>query len=1236
MGRIRIVVTLLVFINISNIFSQKEELVLDIILFDFYSNVKEQNIEKAFFSSKKIDSLIILNEITEKKKLAHYNSSKGLVYYLKKLNPVKYLIKADSLNTLLSIPNKKVEFYSSFILANYYWDIKKDVKARNTFLKVLEFKDVPIEFQSFKNEAFDKYFLLERIFFNNNSDSTKIKSVAKKVVNFKKLTNDTLNISYGLALEYSSKIKAAENIFIKVKNITKNDFRFNKYTKFRSLSWLNTHYYKELNYDITDSLSAKKLIDVSKELLSVTNKTNFIETHTIYSIYSDIVIGSLIIKNVDLLNDFENKILTILNNDKYLKDGNLNLSSFFYSLHKLTMYFEFVGNYEKASFYALKKVELTKFLYGKISIEHLQSLRSYETIIKLKLFNYDKAYKISLAREIIIKELYTEESVEYLELLYNQYTIFLNKLEHNKGLNKLEKGVSLLKRINCNDQKICNKIKFSYLESLVFNKQYKLALDKIKIFKFDEKLESLFRLSKIKRDCYLGLQLYQKLNVEFEELFISFSKNKNQLIDKQFIQLFILDYQEYLRSTGRLELAISITEKYLNDIKKSNNDLISIDLITRYLNILWQNFECKKALNFIKNNDFLTFSNLTNVDVKGLKEYSYYYMLGNVYSCLNENKKALKAYKKALKYNYDKSNIYFQMMDVYIASGDLDKAKIYSNKFEKTIENIDNLSKEELFIITDFYIKNNQKENLLKYLLALSNKTIIDICKKSFFSSNDNKSDKASHDDVLRFILSYNQGEFYNPILAEYAEIISDLYKRKIDQYSRINLGIQKLKKEGNVDALKLKSLEELFNKNPSLIIEQEVAKLKTKIINSGLLKNELLCNLSISDVQKTIKENEVVISLFSYKYNLENKDLFAASFRTKELNLMSTNIFFKDDINLEKSNIVNSSFFDYINEFVLQNEKVNDELINTFYIIPSGKLNLINFSALSIFLEEKLGKKIKIHRINSLSDIIKIKKETNLKVDNLILIGDIDYDNTLGITSGERANKTRDIQLINDIDNFGIQSWGYLPGTKKEIDDIEKVAVNNKIEATTLSNDKVTEFNLNNLIINPSKTNVIHIATHGYFFSEGFKGSVENIFVNHKNPLLRSGLILSGANENWNNNKLVNPENDGILTSEEISFMDLSGVELVVLSACDTGLGEVSNLEGINGLQRAFKLAGANKLIMSLWKVPDKETAEFFRHFYKLLLDEQLTINESFRRTQKNMKEKYKPYYWASFVLLE
>jgi len=197
---------------------------------------------------------------------------------------------------------------------------------------------------------------------------------------------------------------------------------------------------------------------------------------------------------------------------------------------------------------------------------------------------------------------------------------------------------------------------------------------------------------------------------------------------------------------------------------------------------------------------------------------------------------------------------------------------------------------------------------------------------------------------------------------------------------------------------------------------------------------------------------------------------------------------------------------------------------------------------------------------------------------------------------------------------------------------------LNRKIQINVfiLRESEVTEHNIKKIIIDPTKNNVVHIATHAYFFPDEINIEADNYFAAHKNPLLRSGLVLSGANKNWNSKSLVDSNNDGILTAEEISFLDLSGVELIVLSACDTGLGKLSNLEGVNGLQRAFKLAGANKLIMSLWKVPDKEAAEFFDYFYKFLLEDKLSVNQSFRETQRIMKEIYEPYYWAGFVLLE
>jgi CHAT domain-containing protein len=129
----------------------------------------------------------------------------------------------------------------------------------------------------------------------------------------------------------------------------------------------------------------------------------------------------------------------------------------------------------------------------------------------------------------------------------------------------------------------------------------------------------------------------------------------------------------------------------------------------------------------------------------------------------------------------------------------------------------------------------------------------------------------------------------------------------------------------------------------------------------------------------------------------------------------------------------------------------------------------------------------------------------------------------------------------------------------------------------------------------------VMHIATHGFFFPDkSTKPKIdENMFESAENPLFRSGLLFAGGNLSWQGKDRPQGTDDGILTAYEVSTLDLSKTKLVVLSACETGLGEIKGNEGVYGLQRAFKKAGVEYIIMSLWQVPDKETSEFMQMFY-------------------------------------
>ena len=137
-------------------------------------------------------------------------------------------------------------------------------------------------------------------------------------------------------------------------------------------------------------------------------------------------------------------------------------------------------------------------------------------------------------------------------------------------------------------------------------------------------------------------------------------------------------------------------------------------------------------------------------------------------------------------------------------------------------------------------------------------------------------------------------------------------------------------------------------------------------------------------------------------------------------------------------------------------------------------------------------------------------------------------------------------------------------------------------------------------------------------------------------NLLQRSGLLFAGANKTWVKGESVRGIEDGILTAEEISKLDLSTTEIVSLSACETGLGEIISTEGVFGLQRAFKLSGVRTLIMSLWKVPDTATSKLMTSFYKNW-SSGMEVHKAFIDAQKKIKDEYSsPYYWAGFVMLD
>ena len=205
------------------------------------------------------------------------------------------------------------------------------------------------------------------------------------------------------------------------------------------------------------------------------------------------------------------------------------------------------------------------------------------------------------------------------------------------------------------------------------------------------------------------------------------------------------------------------------------------------------------------------------------------------------------------------------------------------------------------------------------------------------------------------------------------------------------------------------------------------------------------------------------------------------------------------------------------------------------------------------------------------------------------------------------------------------------LPGTKQEIQTLSELLTAAEIPNQTFIDKMATEDQLKSI----SKPKILHIATHGYFLKDHVVANPNARIMGMEtaklieNPLLRSGLLLTGAKN------AIHQGGSGVLTAYEANQLNLENTELVVLSACETGLGTILNGEGVYGLQRAFQMAGARAVIMSLWVVSDQATMEFMILFYRGWLQEGMVMQEAFRKAQISLREKFpEPYYWAPFVL--
>jgi CHAT domain-containing protein len=301
----------------------------------------------------------------------------------------------------------------------------------------------------------------------------------------------------------------------------------------------------------------------------------------------------------------------------------------------------------------------------------------------------------------------------------------------------------------------------------------------------------------------------------------------------------------------------------------------------------------------------------------------------------------------------------------------------------------------------------------------------------------------------------------------------------------------------------------------------------------------------------------------------------------------------------------------------------------------PDSQLNLIPFAALVDEKNQYLVQNYDITYLSSGRDLLKLQSTTaSQKRQAPVIMADPDYQNpgavTVAAAQAENNRSSRDLDL----------AFGPLPGTQAEAKELQKLLPKSRL----LTQTQATE----NALKQVTSPEILHIATHGFFLetdleaappsSRTDRGGIDVVYKpgpsqkpqqTYENPLLRSGLALAGANTRKSGGE------DGIFTALEAAGLNLWGTQLVVLSACETGLGDIANGEGVYGLRRAFVMAGSASQVLSLWKVDDEGTKDWMVAYYRRLLQKE-GRGEALRQTQLQMLGSGSyghPYYWAAFI---
>ncbi len=583
----------------------------------------------------------------------------------------------------------------------------------------------------------------------------------------------------------------------------------------------------------------------------------------------------------------------------------------------------------------------------------------------------------------------------------------------------------------------------------------------------------------------------------------------------------------------------------------------------------------------------------------------YYDDLGNYQEALRLGTEAMEIFKKVLGEEHpDYATSLRNLASYYYKEGKYDEATwILEQSYKR---------QESLILKTFAYLTNKERSD---YWEMYSHYFNYDLPCYAYYQPNSTLKSLAFNGQLLSKGLLLNaELEIQNLIEQQGNEQMKERYYNIKQGRAKLDELYQLAPAERHMDS---DSLLRVIEKEERLLIE------------SSKELGDYTKSLSIkwTDVQQHLQDNDVAVEFVNF-HDTAAVEIYIALVLKKDMDSPELVKLFEG---YEFDCLSPNEYYNSTNLYNLVWKPLEKYLdgVDNVYFSPSGQFHTIGIEYLPDENGEIFAKKYNAYRLSSTRELA-FTRETNPNK-KASVYGGIVYN-----------FEESDWQNVSDDAERGGQSLNFLKAAKKESEEITNILTEGSFNVVYGTDKAATEGSFKKL--SGSGIKILHIATHGFYEPEnkenysanmlniGDRATQEDLLLN------RSGLYFAGANT------ALDPEqrkyipdgvDDGILTAKEISRLDFKGLDLVVLSACETGLGEVTG-EGVFGLQRGFKKAGAQAIVMSLWKVNDKPTKDLMTEFYRNLMAGK-SKRDAFVSAQDKIRLKYiDPKMWAGFIMVD